>query len=97
MDTDLHPPEALMHAAEPLIELAIAEDVGPGDATSQATLPPDLTLHAVITAKASGVIAGMPVADAVFQHVDPHIAFTAIVEEGQEVVAGGGGHCLIQV
>jgi quinolinate synthase len=88
MDTDLHPPEALMHAAEPLIELAIAEDVGPGDATSQATLPPDLTLHAVITAKAPGVIAGLPVAGAVFQHVDPHIAFTAIVEEGQEVVAG---------
>ena len=88
MDTDLHPPEALMHAAEPLIELAIAEDVGPGDATSQATLPPDLTLHATITAKEPGVIAGLPVADAVFQHVDPHVAFTAIVEEGQEVVAG---------
>ena len=88
MDTDLHAPEALMTAAEPLIDLAIAEDIGPGDATSQATLPPDLTLHATIMAKEPGVIAGLPVAGAVFQHVDPQIAFVALVEEGQEVVPG---------
>jgi quinolinate synthase len=88
MDTDLHPPEALMIAAEPLIDLAIAEDIGPGDATSQATLPSDLTLHAAIIAKEPGVIAGLPVTAAVFQRVDPKIAFVAHVEEGQEIVAG---------
>ena len=35
----------LLQAAEPLIELAIVEDIGPGDATSEATLPPDLALQ----------------------------------------------------
>jgi quinolinate synthase len=88
MDTDLHPPEALMTAAEPLIDLAIAEDVGPGDATSQATLPSDLTLHATIIAKEPGVIAGLPVAAAVFHRLDPEIKFVAHAEEGQEIVAG---------
>ncbi len=88
MDTDLHSPEALMQAAEPLIDLAIAEDLGPGDATSQATLPTDRTLHATIVAKEPGVIAGMPVANAVFQQVDPEIEFVTYVEEGQEVVPG---------
>lgn len=88
MDTDLHPPEALMQAAESLIDLAIAEDVGPGDATSQATLPSDLTLSATIVAKEPGVIAGLPVANAVFQKIDAQIAFVAHVEEGQEVVPG---------
>lgn len=88
MDTDLYPPEALMQAAEPLIDLAVAEDIGPGDATSQATLPSNLTLHATIVAKEPGVIAGLPVASAVFQRVDPEITFVAHVEEGQEIVPG---------
>jgi quinolinate synthase len=79
---------ALLRAAEPLIELAIAEDIGPGDATSQATLPPDRTLRGRIVAKADGVVAGLPVAAAVFRRVDPSIDFSARVADGQEVVRG---------
>jgi nicotinate-nucleotide pyrophosphorylase len=53
--------EQLLRAAEPLIQRALAEDLGsgaPGDATSQATLAPDAVLHGRIVAKAAGVIAG---------------------------------------
>jgi quinolinate synthase len=78
----------LLAAATPLIQLAIAEDIGPGDATSQSTLPPNQPLRGYIRAKAAGVIAGLPVAEKVFQHVDPGIQFTAHVADGQEVVAG---------
>ncbi len=67
----------LLAAAKPLIELALAEDVGPGDATSLATLEPGTQLHARIIAKAPGVIAGLPVVASVFCHVNPDIAFTA--------------------
>jgi quinolinate synthase len=80
--------DTLLGAAEPLIELAIVEDIGPGDATSQATLGADVMLRGQILAKAPGVIAGLPVAEAVFQRVDPSITFVACVADGQEVVPG---------
>lgn len=80
--------ELLLRAAQPLIELAIAEDIGPGDATSQAILPADQILRGRILAKAAGVIAGLPIAQAVFKRVDPAVEFIAHVTDGQEVTAG---------
>ncbi|MGC9521760.1 MAG: quinolinate synthase NadA [Anaerolineae bacterium] len=84
-------PEAaapLLAAAQPLIKLAIEEDIGPGDATSLSTLTPDTILEGRIIAKARGVIAGLPVVEAVFCHVDPAIEFTAKVDDGQAVEPG---------
>jgi nicotinate-nucleotide pyrophosphorylase (carboxylating) len=52
----------ILEAASPLIELAIAEDIGPGDATSKAVLPVDLRLQGRIIAKSLGIIAGLPIA-----------------------------------
>ncbi|MFP4394595.1 MAG: quinolinate synthase NadA [Anaerolineales bacterium] len=80
--------ETLLAAAKPLIELAIAEDIGPGDATSEAILKADETLHACLTAKAGGVIAGLPVMAEVFRQVDPAITLSARIAEGQDVVPG---------
>jgi len=79
---------ALLRAAAPLIELAVAEDIGPGDATSISTLPANALLHGRIVAKEPGVIAGLPVVEAVFRRVDPAIQFVAHVADGQEVVPG---------
>ena len=81
-------PSALLRAAAPLIELALAEDIGPGDATSISTLPVESVLHGRIVAKAPGVIAGLPVAEAIFRRVDSAIQFVAYVTDGQEVVPG---------
>jgi len=80
--------DALLEAAAPLIELAVEEDIGPGDATSLATLSPDTHLTGRVIAKAPGIIAGLPVTAAVFCRVDPEITMTLLVEEGQEVVTG---------
>jgi len=77
--------EDVLRAAAPLIELAIVEDIGPGDATSEAVLPPDLILHGRIVAKGAGVIAGLPVAEEVFSRVDPTLGFTAHVQDGASV------------
>jgi quinolinate synthase len=79
---------ALLEAAKPLIELAVAEDIGPGDATSGATLPAGMILNGRIVAKEAGVVAGVPVAEAVFHHVDPDVKLDIHVMEGQEVVPG---------
>ncbi len=80
--------EALLAAAEPLIQLAIDEDIGPGDATGESTLNADITLQGRVVAKAPGVIAGLPVAERVFQRIDPEIRFVSHIQDGQPVVAG---------
>lgn len=78
----------VVDAAMPLIELAIAEDLGPGDATSNAVLPPDLTLQARILAKETGVVAGLAVAKAVFTQVDPDLHAVLQARDGQAVAPG---------
>lgn len=78
----------LLRASGRLIDLAVAEDVGPGDATSESTLPPETVLQGRIVAKSAGVIAGLPVAEAVFRRLDPGVEFVAQVADGQEVAAG---------
>ena len=70
------------------IQMAIEEDVGNGDVTSNATLPPDLIYNGRCLAKADGVIAGLEVMGLVFEQVDPTIQFNPLVEEGQKVEKG---------
>lgn len=76
---------ALLQAARPLIELALAEDVGPGDVTSQSVIRESGAGRGIILAKAHGVIAGLPIAEAVFQAADPRIVFTPWAQDGEPV------------
>jgi len=71
-----------------LIDLALAEDVGPGDVTTQATIPEGATGEAVILAKAHGVLAGLPVAAEVFRRVDRGIRFEELAQDGEPVAPG---------
>src|SRR3954469_14780788 len=66
-----------------LIERALAEDVGPGDATTAAVVPDGAHARAVLTQKAPGVIAGLLVAEAVFRVVDPELRWHPRVAEGE--------------
>src|SRR6201991_3145663 len=65
-----------------LIERALAEDVGDGDATTLATVDAGARGRATITQKAPGVISGLDVAEAVFRKLDPEAEITRLVEEG---------------
>lgn len=71
-----------------LIDLALEEDVGSGDVTTQALIPPELNGEAHIRAKQTLVVAGLMVAARVFQRLQPEIIFAPQVAEGQEVTAG---------
>jgi len=71
-----------------LIDLALEEDLGSGDVTTQALIPPDLMGEALIRAKQDLVVAGLPVAARVFQKLDLSLIFEPQAEEGQEVAAG---------
>jgi len=67
--------------------MALAEDLGErGDVTSIATIPTEQQAVARITAKAPGVIAGLPMVRAVFQQVDPLIFIQTLVDDGAHVV-----------
>jgi len=58
-----------------LIELAIAEDIGSGDITTDNLVPPDLTGSAVIIAKEPLVLAGLETARQVFAWFDGKTVF----------------------
>jgi nicotinate-nucleotide pyrophosphorylase (carboxylating) len=71
-----------------LIDRALAEDVGPGDATTEATVEEDARALARITQKEPGVISGIAVAAAVFQRLDPGAAVEWLTGEGMWRDAG---------
>ncbi|MEW6658182.1 MAG: carboxylating nicotinate-nucleotide diphosphorylase [Thermodesulfobacteriota bacterium] len=73
---------------ERLIGLALEEDIGSGDVTTQALIPPDLQGEAQIRAKEKLVIAGLPVAARVFAKLDPEVQFAPQVQDGQDVEPG---------
>lgn len=72
--------------AEQLSEIvlrALAEDLGSGDVTSEATVGADMRAHARITQKAPGVVFGLDAAEAVFSALDPGAAVVRTGPEGE--------------
>jgi len=73
-------------ASRALVRQALAEDLaGYGDITSQWTVAPGLRGRAVITARESLIVCGLPLAEAVLNEVDPQMVFTQIVVDGTGV------------
>jgi nicotinate-nucleotide pyrophosphorylase (carboxylating) len=79
--------EALSEDILACIARALAEDIGPGDATTDAIVPPDATMRGQIIAKQAGTIAGLDVAAAAFRLVDPRVEFARRVAEGAQVAS----------
>ncbi|GAB4389197.1 MAG: carboxylating nicotinate-nucleotide diphosphorylase [Thermodesulfovibrionales bacterium] len=71
-----------------LIAAALEEDLGAGDMTSSLTVPEDQESTAVIMAKGSFVVAGLPVAREVLRMVDEAASFEAAAPEGSWVRRG---------
>ncbi|MCB9778118.1 MAG: carboxylating nicotinate-nucleotide diphosphorylase [Alphaproteobacteria bacterium] len=69
-----------------LVRLALEEDVGPGDVTTESTVAASTTGTATIRAKAALVVCGHPSAGEVFRQVGA--TYRPLVPEGQEVVPG---------
>jgi len=71
-----------------LVGRALAEDVGPGDATCAATISPAASAHAHILARQTLVCAGLPMAERVFRVLDQEIHVTYPHNEGSFVEPG---------
>jgi nicotinate-nucleotide pyrophosphorylase (carboxylating) len=71
-----------------LIRMALKEDLGSGDITSEATIPAHLDGAGFIRAKEPLVLAGLPYAKAVFKAIDPNIEFAESSMDGDRLNAG---------
>ena len=73
---------------EKLIQLALEEDIGAGDVTTDALIEPEHVSAAVIFAKESLVLAGLRVAQEVFTTLDPAMSFDTTFQDGDRVETG---------
>jgi len=74
---------------EHLVKLALEEDLGDlGDITSHATIPAEQIIHAKITAKQPGVIAGLDIVGEVYHQVDPKVTVRQCLEDSDPVKVG---------
>ncbi len=74
---------------EDAVRAALAEDLGrAGDITTQAIIPATANARAVSAAREAGVVAGLPLARAAFQLMEPRIGFEAWLEDGARVEPG---------
>ncbi len=80
-----HLPEEQLNS---IIDLALTEDIGHGDVTSEALIPPELHGKATILVKAKGILAGGEVAKRVFLRVDSSLKVEALIKDGAKVKAG---------
>jgi nicotinate-nucleotide pyrophosphorylase (carboxylating) len=73
---------------ENFIAMALAEDIGTGDITTQSTVPQHAVIQGRFLAKAAGVLCGTEVAKAVFRYIDPDIKVEFCFSDGQAVKNG---------
>ena len=71
-----------------LIDAALTEDQAFSDPTTDALVPPEVQAEGIIRAKARGVLAGIDVALAVFQRVDPSLDIQGLLADGAVLSPG---------
>ncbi len=71
-----------------IIKNAIREDIGEGDHSSLACIPPDARGQAKLLVKEDGVIAGIEFARMVFAEIDKNLKIETFLNDGDKVKAG---------
>jgi len=75
-------------SAEILIEIALSEDIGEGDITTESLVPASINRKAMMVSKADGVIAGLQVAEMVFRKLDKNLVWNPIFNDGDRIKKG---------
>jgi nicotinate-nucleotide pyrophosphorylase (carboxylating) len=65
-----------------IVAAALAEDVGDGDVTTEATIPADAEATAMILQKQPGVVFGLDAVRETFRQLDPDVRFETLTQEG---------------
>lgn len=85
----IQPPSHPTYDLRGIIQLALAEDSADfGDVTSLATIPSDMLVDAFFLAKEDGIVAGIALANMVFQEVDPSIRVEWSQKDGDYIHKG---------
>ena len=73
---------------EELIDLAIKEDIGDGDHSSQSCIPETAQGKVQLLVKEEGIIAGIEIAEKVFKKIDPDVKMDIFIKDGTRVKPG---------
>jgi nicotinate-nucleotide pyrophosphorylase (carboxylating) len=79
---------AISREISDLIDKALYEDRAYEDATTSALISPDLHGEATITSKDTGILAGITIAQAVFNHIDPTLWIQVLLADGTRIKHG---------
>jgi nicotinate-nucleotide pyrophosphorylase (carboxylating) len=71
-----------------LIDIALEEDIGTGDVTTEATIDKEMKCHALVGAKEELVVSGLDIARRVFEKFDPSLKWHALKKDGDLCVSG---------
>ncbi len=75
-------------AIQEFIKSALAEDIGEGDHSTLASVPKDFIGKAKLLVKDDGIIAGITLAEKIFQHVDPTLSVESYIKDGDPIKKG---------
>jgi len=70
------------------VRQALAEDVGTGDVTTLACVPPDTRARALLRAREPVVLAGLDLAIEAFRQLDPNLRIMPRARDGEAIAAG---------
>ncbi len=72
------------------VRATLAEDLGPSgrDVTSESVIPADARFAGVMDSREAIIVAGLPLAEAIFRHLDPGMTIEMLVQDGDRVVPG---------
>ncbi len=84
----MHPPYLTPQAIHDFIVLALAEDIGNGDPSSDGAIPENTNTQARLLVKEAGVIAGLEVAEKIFMQFDPTLRVEFSKADGDEIHPG---------
>lgn len=73
---------------EKLLNLALEEDIGAGDVTTESLFPDDAVCEAVIKSKEDGILAGLPLAKAVFDKLGTVREWNEVKKDGDSISDG---------
>jgi nicotinate-nucleotide pyrophosphorylase (carboxylating) len=77
-----------VEAIDAIVDVALREDMPDGDVTSDNVIPTDSVSRAVLLAKQQGILVGLPVAQRVFEALDPDVSFDALRSDGEGIDPG---------
>ncbi|RPH49646.1 MAG: carboxylating nicotinate-nucleotide diphosphorylase [Desulfobacteraceae bacterium] len=77
-----------MHSINHLIQIALEEDIGPGDITTDNAVDPEIKGKGIILAKEPLTLAGLEIAGDVFTFIDSRVACRFLFKEGDDVAGG---------